>query len=98
MTLAKTEDIDRVDDIESYEVHFGAPDIRRIRESLGMTQSVFASSFGISIATLRNLEQGRSEPDASMRSYLTVIKNIPDMVIGALDEDRKTRKVEIVTH
>lgn len=96
MTSAKTEE--RVSDIESYDVHFVAPNVRKIRESLGMTQSGFASSFGISLATLRNWEQGRSEPDASMRSYLTVIQHDPEMVIHALDEERKKRKVDMVPH
>lgn len=98
VTSAKTQDSGLVNDIESYEVHFCAPDVRKIREFVGMTQSAFASNFGISIATLRNWEQGRSEPDASMRSYLSVIKNKPNMVMCALEEERRKRRVDVVSH
>lgn len=98
VTSAKTQDSGLLNDIESYEVHFDALDVRKIRESVGMTQIQFASNFGISIATLRNWEQGRSEPDASMRSYLSVIKNKPDMVMCALEEERRKRRVDVVSH
>lgn len=58
--------------------------VRRIREGLRMSQSEFASKFGISIKTLRNWEQGISKPEGASRAYLLVIKHDPDHVVRAL--------------
>ena len=63
-------------------------DVRGIRERLGMSQPEFAARFGISVKTLRNWEQGHREPEGPARAYLTVIKNDPEAVMRALDQDR----------
>jgi putative transcriptional regulator len=55
-----------------------------IRGALGMTQEEFAESFGIPIATLRDWEQDRVEPDEAARSYLKVIARNPNAVRKAL--------------
>lgn len=49
-----------------------------------MSQSEFASKFGISIKTLRNWEQGISKPEGAARAYLLVIRYDPDHVVRAL--------------
>lgn len=82
--------------IEEYEVDFSRPDVRAIREALGLTQSEFASRFGISIGSVRNWEQKRAEPDASMRSYLVVVKHNPNAVAEALERERRERSVRRV--
>ena len=56
-------------------------DVRAIRKKLGMTQPNFARQFGFGLATVREWEQGRYQPDQAMRSYLlTVIEREPDVV------------------
>lgn len=62
------------------------PKIRIIRMNLGMTQEAFAEAFGLSLATVRDWEQGRSRPDQSAQSFLRVIESIPDQVRTALQE------------
>ncbi len=59
-------------------------DVRAIRKKLRMTQVTFAGRFGFSLATVRDWEQGRYQPDQAVRSYLLVIAREPDMVVQAL--------------
>jgi DNA-binding transcriptional regulator YiaG/superfamily II DNA or RNA helicase len=49
------------------------PHVRNIRRELGLTQEQFATQFGIPVGTLRDWEQGRSEPDQAARAYLNSI-------------------------
>ena len=61
-----------------------AVDVRAIRKRLGMTQPIFARRFGFGLATVRDWEQGRYQPDQAVRSYLVVIEREPDVVQRAL--------------
>jgi putative transcriptional regulator len=56
------------------------PQVKIIRRALRLSQEEFAAHFHIPVGTLRDWEQGRSEPDAPGRAYLTVIARKPDMV------------------
>lgn len=60
------------------------PRAKLIRRALGLTQEEFATRFGIPLGTLRDWEQGASEPDQAARSYLQVIGRDPDAVLKAL--------------
>ena len=55
-----------------------------MRRALGLTQDEFAARFRIPLGTLRDWEQGKSEPDQAARAYLTVIARIPKAVAEAL--------------
>ena len=59
-------------------------DIKAIRERLGKSQSEFALMIGVSVATLRNWEQGRRTPDGPARALLKVASNNPEAVEKAL--------------
>ncbi|MDB5552518.1 MAG: transcriptional regulator, family [Rhizobium sp.] len=72
----------KVDGMRLTEVH--VPDVKIIRESLHMSQSEFASSFRIPLATVKNWEQGRRRPDAPALAYLRVIERNPKTVIEAV--------------
>lgn len=61
------------------------PRARTLRRALGLTQEEFAARFRIPIGTLRDWEQGRSEPDQPARAYLTVIARDPEGVRRALE-------------
>ena len=61
-----------------------AVDVRAIRKRLGRSQSEFARQFGFGVATLRDWEQGRYQPDQAARSYLLVIEREPEVVARAL--------------
>jgi putative transcriptional regulator len=62
------------------------PNVKRLREKLGMTQEAFASTYRIPVGTLRDWEQGRKIPDAPARAYLTVIAHDPEAVAKALGQ------------
>ena len=59
-------------------------DVRSLRQKLGLSQSQFAARFGITPATVRNWEQGRTQPDGPARILLAVIAHHPDAVEDAL--------------
>jgi DNA-binding transcriptional regulator YiaG len=66
---------------------YGAPgkiDVKSIREAMGLSQDEFALEFGLEVATLRNWEQGRSEPDTAARNFLLTVASNPDAVRAAL--------------
>ena len=57
-----------------------------IRRRLGMSQREFAETFGLSVRSLQQWEQGRSEPGRAVRAYLRVIAVDPDAVRRALNK------------
>ena len=56
------------------------PRTKTLRRALGLTQEEFAACYHIPIGTLRDWEQGRSEPDQPARAYLSVIAGDPEWV------------------
>ena len=60
------------------------PDVRAIREALGLSQNAFASTYRIPLATLKGWEQGRRQPDATASAYLSVIARLPGEAREAL--------------
>ena len=56
------------------------PRIKLIRRSLGLTQEEFSARYQIPVGTLRDWEQGRTEPDQPARSYLKIIARDPEGV------------------
>ncbi len=61
------------------------PRAKTLRRALGLTQEEFAARYHIPIGTLRDWEQGRSEPDQPARAYLQVIARDPQGVRRALE-------------
>ncbi len=59
-------------------------DVRSLRQKLGLSQSEFAARFGFMPATVKNWEQGRTQPDGPARILLAVIAFHPDAVEDAL--------------
>jgi len=60
------------------------PQVKVMRQALGLTQEDFSARFRIPLGTLRDWEQGKSEPDQAARAYLTVIARDPEAVRRAL--------------
>ena len=56
------------------------PNAGRIRKSLNLSQEQFAALLGISVATLRNWEQGRRKPEGSARILLGVAEKHPEVL------------------
>jgi putative transcriptional regulator len=59
-------------------------ELRRVRKSLNMTQKEFADTFGFSVRTIGEWEQGRRKPEASARILLKLIEKEPEMVLRTL--------------
>jgi putative transcriptional regulator len=63
---------------------FRPADVRAVREKLKTTQAEFALLIGVSVATLRNWEQGRRSPDGPALALLRVAARNPKAVVAAL--------------
>jgi putative transcriptional regulator len=63
---------------------FKPAQVRKIRTELGLSQSEFALLIGVSVATLRNWEQGRRQPEGPARALLKVAAANPDALMKAL--------------
>ena len=63
---------------------YAAPDVKSIRERLGLTQGRFAALLGVSSRTLQNWEQGRRQPDGPAKALLRVVEREPQAVLHAL--------------
>ncbi len=59
-------------------------DVKSVRQQQGLSQSEFATLYGIDEDTLKNWEQGRNAPDGPAKVLLAIIKTCPSAVIGAL--------------
>ena len=63
--------------------------VRELREGFGLTQQRFATLMGISVATLRNWEQGRRSPEGSARVLLQVVARHPEAVLETVFGSRQ---------
>jgi DNA-binding transcriptional regulator YiaG len=73
--------------VDAARVVLPTPDIKKIREKLGVSQAEFAVRFGLELDTLQNWEQGRNQPDPAARLLLKVIELHPEVVAGVLAEE-----------
>jgi putative transcriptional regulator len=73
---------------EDFERMKQTPRVKIIRRALGLSQEEFAKRFRIPLGTLRDWEQGRKDPDATARAYITVIGRNPEAVREALEPSR----------
>jgi putative transcriptional regulator len=63
---------------------YDAIDIRKLRESVDVSQSQFARMIGVSKGTLQNWEQGRRHPRGPAKALLRVFEKDPRAVVRAL--------------
>ena len=63
---------------------FKPTDVKQIRAQLGQSQEEFALMIGVSVATLRNWEQGRRTPDGPALALLRATAKNPRAVAEAL--------------
>ena len=63
---------------------FSPVDVKNIRAKIGMSQSEFASAFGISVSTLRHWERGDRTPHGPALVLLNVVAKEPEVVLRAL--------------
>ena len=70
---------------------FEPTDVQAVRAKLGASQTEFALLIGVSVATLRNWEQGRRTPDGPALALLRVAARNPKAVVEALHTEPKRR-------
>lgn len=74
-------------------VHEFTPiDIKEIRNKVNMSQTEFASAFGISLDTLRHWGRGDGEPRGPVLVLLNVAAREPKAVLRALSTDCELTK------
>ena len=61
-------------------------DVRSIRKHRGQTQDAFARTYGFSVASVRDWEQGRRQPERAARILLAMIAHAPDAVERVMQE------------
>lgn len=71
--------------IKKATVHKFSPlNVKEVRAKVGMSQSEFASAFGISVSTLRHWERGDRTPHGPALVLLNVVAKEPEVVLRAL--------------
>lgn len=68
---------------------FRPADVKAVRTKLKTTQTEFAHLIGVSVATLRNWEQGRRTPEGPALALLRVAARNPKAVVEALHATSK---------
>jgi len=68
---------------------FPESEVKKLRDNYGLSQDRFAALMGISVATLRNWEQGRRKPEGPAKVLLMVAAKHPEVL---LDLTGKTKK------
>ena len=68
----------------SREFNFADPDVKSIREKIGISQSKFASLIGVSIRTLQNWEQGHRHPTGPAKVLLKLVQSDPESIFKQL--------------
>jgi len=63
---------------------FSPVDVKNIRNKMAMSQTEFASAFGISVSTLRHWERGDRVPHGPALVLLNVVEKEPQAVLKAL--------------
>jgi len=70
----------------TYNVEVAVPDVKAIRQRLGMSQDVFARAIKVSLATLRNWEQHRRCPAGPALALLEIVDREPEAALRAMKE------------
>ena len=60
------------------------PEVKRIRENIGLSQNQFAVLIGVSKRTLENWEQGRRHPTGPAKALLRILEADPAHALKAL--------------
>jgi putative transcriptional regulator len=68
---------------------FRPADVKHVRAKLHKSQAEFALMIGVSVATLRNWEQGRRMPEGPALALLRVAARNPRAVVAALHPGRR---------
>ena len=68
----------------THEYRIPTVDVSSARAKLGLSLDKFAATFGVSVGTVRNWEQGQRQPEGPARTLLAIIDREPEAVKRAL--------------
>ena len=60
------------------------PDVKEVRERIGLSQSEFARLLRVSVKTLQNWEQHRRHPTGPAAALLKIVSAAPEVALKAL--------------
>jgi DNA-binding transcriptional regulator YiaG len=60
------------------------PDVKAVREKIGLTQGEFARLMRVSVKTLQNWEQRRRNPTGPAAALLKIVSAAPEVAIKSL--------------
>ena len=61
-----------------------SPDVKAVREQIGLSQNEFAQLMRVSIKTLQNWEQHRRNPTGPAAALLKIVSAAPDVALKSL--------------
>jgi len=62
-----------------------AVDVKQLRLNIGLTQKEFASTFGISLGTLRHWERGDRIPQGPALILLNLVQKAPQTILDVMN-------------
>ena len=68
----------------SRRIELAPPDVKAVREQIGLSQSEFARLMRVSIKTLQNWEQSRRKPTGPAAALLKIVLTAPDVALRTL--------------
>ena len=83
-SLKEAKDISKGKAKASRRFDISAPDVRAVREQIGLSQSEFARLMRVSIKTLQNWEQHRRNPTGPAAALLKIVSTAPDLALRSL--------------
>jgi putative transcriptional regulator len=83
-SMTQMNEIVRGERAPSREFHVDAMSIKALRSKIGLSQPKFAALLHVNVGTLRNWEQGLSEPTGPAKALLMAISRDPTHVLKAL--------------
>ncbi|MEJ7138800.1 NadS family protein [Amphibiibacter pelophylacis] len=61
-----------------------APDVKAVRDQMGLSQSEFARLMQVSVKTLQNWEQRRRQPTGPAAALLRIVSMAPEVALRTL--------------
>ena len=83
-SLKEAKAISRGEMAASRRIRIDTPDVKAVREQIGLSQSEFAQLMQVSIKTLQNWEQHRRNPTGPAAALLKIVTTAPDVALKAL--------------
>jgi putative transcriptional regulator len=83
-SLKEAKDISKGKTKASRRFDVASPDVKAVREQIGLSQSDFARLMRVSIKTLQNWEQHRRNPTGPAAALLKIVSTAPDLALRSL--------------